>query len=125
MKKTILFVFILLLASSIFYRSPVIDEPLNIARGANILVNHNMHMSIAHPPLLNILSAIPLLFLDLEYPETQAYEPFAHKLLYGNKYEPYTILRLAGISSVIISVLLGLLIYFIAKRIYSKKARGR
>src|SRR3989338_1737043 len=122
MKKTILFVFILLLASSIFYRSPVIDEPLNIARGANILVNHNMHMSIAHPPLLNILSAIPLLFLDLESPETQAYEPFAHKLLYGNKYEPYTILRLAGISSVIISVLLGLLIYFIAKRIYSKKA---
>mgnify|MGYP001600129432 FL=1 len=79
MKKTFFFlqfaVLGLLLAATFFHminaslkESAVFDETAHIAAGYSYLKFLDYRLNPEHPPLLKIISAIPLLFLDLEFP---------------------------------------------------------
>jgi len=60
----------LLLFFSVSDKSATSDEPFHISRGVSALYSGDFRMSVAHPPLINLISATPLLFLP------EVYKPF-------------------------------------------------
>ncbi len=72
MKKNILIPLFIISAASIIIisshwdDSPVIDEVPHIGAGYSYLVRHNMRLNFEHPPLAKDVGAFPLLLLDIK-----------------------------------------------------------
>jgi 4-amino-4-deoxy-L-arabinose transferase-like glycosyltransferase len=110
------------------------DETAHIAAGYSYLTQRDYRMNPEHPPLIKDLAAIPLLFLNLNFPKddpvwTQAspavwWHQFdlAAKFLYGSGNDPDKILFWTRIPMILILVLFGLFIFFWAKKLWGKKA---
>ena len=49
----------LLLAEAALSDSPVVDEPMHVTRGLVFWATGDTRLSVAHPPLANVLQAIP------------------------------------------------------------------
>src|SRR5689334_10474231 len=56
-----------LLASRL--KSPSFDEPAHIYAGFSYLENRRVEANLQHPPLLKEISALPLRFLDIDWPD--------------------------------------------------------
>ncbi|MFQ5434566.1 MAG: hypothetical protein ACE5FD_06795, partial [Anaerolineae bacterium] len=66
---TAVLLFWFLALDSMVMDSPTMDEQNHIARGLAFLRTGDAHMSLEHPPLVNGLSALPLLTLpDIRLP---------------------------------------------------------
>jgi 4-amino-4-deoxy-L-arabinose transferase-like glycosyltransferase len=61
-------IFFYLALSSLIGDSPTMDEPSHIGRGVAFVYTGNPQLSLDHPPLVNALSALPLLTLSLDIP---------------------------------------------------------
>lgn len=108
-----------------------------MARGVAVLFNHDLRLSIAHPPLINAICALPLLaFPDLKVPEMEEVlrdprlDPeekkfyFARLLLWTKEYggwkgnaDPLKIVFWCRVPVMLMSVALGLLIYVFTSRL--------
>lgn len=131
-----------LLVFSARQKSVVMDEPFHIARGASTLFSGDFRMNVAHPPLVNLITALPLLaFSDLQVPfnDTAWHDPrvdpaerkfrFSWLLLWvrgtsqwrGNA-DPLQIIFWCRIPVMIMSAALGLLIFIWSKKLFGTGA---
>jgi 4-amino-4-deoxy-L-arabinose transferase-like glycosyltransferase len=88
--------------TSAVQKSPTMDEQNHIARGAAYLGTGDARLSVEHPPLINVLSALPAhLLLDLELPldsiwwEAGEWYHFADRFLWDANQHPDRIVFLA------------------------------
>ena len=106
------------------------DEVAHIPAGYSYLTQRDYRLNPEHPPLIKDLSAIPLLFLDLNFPEehsswTQEENPawwfqfdFGTKFLYQSNNNPDQILFWARIPMIFVFTLLGLFIFLWTKQLF-------
>ncbi|MFC1622968.1 ArnT family glycosyltransferase [Patescibacteria group bacterium] len=99
--------------------SATFDEVAHIPAGYSYLTEHDMRLNPEHPPLIKGLSALPLLFLDLNFDTTQGFWTqkvngqwaAGRHLLYEAGNNPDAIIFWSRVPIVIISFILGLFIF--------------
>ncbi|OGS45521.1 MAG: hypothetical protein A2539_10165 [Elusimicrobia bacterium RIFOXYD2_FULL_34_15] len=107
------------------------DEPFQISAGLYHIKYNDYRIEIQNPPLIRILTAIPLLFTNLTLKE----EPKSHwtsfqkytygkEFLYKNNLGADTILFLSRLQILGLSILLGLLIFIWASKIFNDEKCG-
>ena len=83
----LLLIHFLLLLGSAVYNAPTVDESYHLAQGIAILKTDDFRLSVSTPHLVNIISAIPLLFLNnLTLPIDSKYWKDAEYLPYKGGY---------------------------------------
>jgi 4-amino-4-deoxy-L-arabinose transferase-like glycosyltransferase len=103
--------------SSAVEKSPTMDEQNHIARGAAYLGTGDPRLSVEHPPLVNVLSALPAhLLLDLQLPLDQWWEAgewyhFADNFLWHANHHPDRIVFLSRLPVIGLGLLLACLVF--------------
>jgi hypothetical protein len=91
--------------------SQTYDESYHLVNGYAFLKSRTMVTISEHPPLSQVISAAPLLFLDLRMPlESVPNRPEDEReadFLYKNKVSAETMLRLARVPKILLTLLLG------------------
>ncbi len=107
------------------------DEMSHIPSGYSYLAKRDYRLNPEHPPLVKDIAALPLLFLDLNFPETSenwnTWTPdqqwrFGPEFLYRAGNNPDTIIFLARLPMLGFLLLLGVLIFKWAKKLGGNKA---
>ncbi|MFC1645213.1 ArnT family glycosyltransferase [Patescibacteria group bacterium] len=99
--------------------SATFDEIAHIPAGYSYLTEHDMRLNPEHPPLIKELSAVPLLFLNLNFDTTQDFWTqdvngqwaAGRHLLYEAGNNPDAIVFWSRIPIILISLILGLFIF--------------
>lgn len=108
-------------------KSPTIDEPNHLARGYAYLKTGDLRMSRdeGHPPLLNLLCAVPLLALeDLSLPlHSQSWQSgfrnaFAVELIFGGRSSVAQLFFLGRLPVMLVTLLLAALVARWAGELY-------
>jgi 4-amino-4-deoxy-L-arabinose transferase-like glycosyltransferase len=118
--------FSLLLASS-WEDSLTVDENPHITAGYTYLRLRDARLNPEHPPLLKILAAVPLLSLPLNFPlahpawqdddrQEDPQWPMSRVFLYESNNDPHRIAVWARLAPILLTVLLGLLLFRWARR---------
>lgn len=128
---TILFIFAILFlfitGGMLFLKSYNYHDGEHIFMGYSYLVYGNSFNSAGHPILTNILVAIPLIFMDIDYPDLSELgngpKDFGlfEFLYYGNN-NPEFISFFAKIPLLFLAVLLGFFVYKWSFELYGRKA---
>jgi hypothetical protein len=118
--------------ASAWNKSPVYDEPAHLFAGYTYLKTGDFRMMPSHPPLAEMLGALPLLICDVTMPDLQtpglptagnwdegAQYRLATHWLYHAGNDPDRIMRIARVPMLMLMVLGGLAIYWIAARTFS------
>jgi len=98
-------------------KSPTMDEQNHVARGAAYLGTGDPRLSVEHPPLVNVLSALPAhLLLDLQLPLDEWWEygewyPFAENFLWRANGHPDRIIFLARLPIIGLGLTLVSLVF--------------
>jgi len=112
----------------------IYDETTHIASGYSYLTQMDYRMNPEHPPLIKDLAAIPLSFLNLNFPKndptwTQATPAtwwnqfdFATKFLYDSGNNPDRIFFWTRLPMIGVLLLFSLFIFLWAKKLWGKKA---
>lgn len=106
-----------LATTSAMEKSPTMDEQNHIARGAAYLGTGDPRLSVEHPPLVNVLSALPAhLLLDLELPLDQwwvagEWYHFAENFLWRANEHPDRIVFLSRLPIIGLGLLLSSLVF--------------
>ncbi|MDD5223128.1 MAG: glycosyltransferase family 39 protein [bacterium] len=113
--------------SSALKKSQTYDEAVNLASGYSYLTTRSVHLNPEHPPLIDSLAALPLVFLDIFPPESTYREDLqrwvnAANFLYRNRQDHEILLTLGRIPMILLSVLLGLGVYLLGKRLFGPRA---
>jgi hypothetical protein len=89
--------------------SPTSDEIAYITAGYSYLTQKSYHLNPEHPPLIKDLSAIPLLFLNLNFPKEHSYGVWilGSEFLYHSGNNPDQILFWARLPMIFILLFLG------------------
>lgn len=113
-------------------KSVTTDEIMYIAAGYYHLKTGDFQMNMTNPPLMKMISAVPLLFIDLEIPPIIGTVPkdmdlieqwqFARSFLYQNRTGADYILFLARLPVIAISIILGLYLFKWSKELYGDAA---
>jgi 4-amino-4-deoxy-L-arabinose transferase-like glycosyltransferase len=118
-----------LMVSSARLESPTMDEQNHIARGYAYLRTGDLRLNLDHPPLINFLSAAPLLLLpDLKLPtDSPAWEQahviaFATQFLWHTSHNADQILLLARLPIMLLAILLGCFVFRWARELYGPLA---
>jgi hypothetical protein len=124
-----LMVFFALAAAGLWNNSPTSDEPVHLAAGFTHLQLRDFRMNPEHPPLVKMLAAAPLFFLDIRRPpafgpawRSMAGEPgnqwtLARMWLWGRDAagrfinDAQTMFRVARIPILFLGLAIGALIY--------------
>ncbi len=126
----LLAIFFIQAVASMVQKSPTADEAAHhIAPGYSFLKTKDFRLNSTAPPLIEELSAVPLLFMkDLKLPldhpswENINRTSFSEQFLYYYNKNTERIVFWARIPSVFIGLLLGLLVYFWANKLYGFKS---
>src|SRR3989339_811077 len=109
--------------------SPTYDEPLHLAAGYSYWKTDKFYLNIYdHPPLAEMTGAIPLLSMNpalpTSHPAWQNYEQysFADLFLYKNSIDAEKMLNSGRVAILIVSCLLGFLIFRWASELYGGTA---
>lgn len=103
--------------TSAIQKSPTMDEQNHIARGAAYLGTGDPRLSIEHPPLVNVLSALPAhLLLELRLPLDEWWEAgewyhFADNFLWRVNQDPDRIVFLARLPIIGLGLMLAALVF--------------
>ena len=107
-----------LMISSACLKSPTMDEQNHIVRGYAYLRTGDLRLNLPHPPLINSLSAAPLLLLpDLKLPtDSPAWEnahtiTFATQFLWHANQNADRTLLLARLPIILLAILLGCFVF--------------
>lgn len=122
--------FFFLALDSLIGDSPTMDEQNHVARGLVYLRTGDPRFSLEHPPLINALSALPLLTesnieLPLDHPsweQREGWYAFADELFWGLGYEVSTLIFLARLPIVFLTLGLGLVGFHFAREMWGKIA---
>lgn len=134
MKRSLLFVvatllFFYLALSSLHDDSPTMDEQNHLARGLAFLRTGDPRLSVEHPPLVNGLSALPLLTMpeirlpldDVSWEQGEWYR-FADLLLWDYNHDVTRIIFLARLPIVFLAIGLALTGYRFARALWGAPA---
>ncbi|MDD5530418.1 MAG: glycosyltransferase family 39 protein [bacterium] len=108
--------------------SATYDEIAHLPAGYSYLKTGDFRMNQEHPPLIKQLCALPLLFLNLDFPVNReawnASDQWKYGLsfLYNNRIDADKILFIGRISVVILSCVLGLLLFLWTKQLFGPEA---
>jgi len=117
----ILLVFSLQAIMGVRNKSLTYDEIAHIPAGYSYLVTGDLRMNFFHPPLSKIISALPLVFLNLPNPHVFASWNSTDEFRFGREFmqaigeKQDNIIFLSRIMMVILAVFLGLLVFQWAK----------
>ncbi|MEW6210742.1 MAG: glycosyltransferase family 39 protein [Acidobacteriota bacterium] len=122
-----------LMAAQMIYmarvKSVTMDEPNHIARGVTYLRLGDLRLGRLHPPLINLVSALPVamdssvaLPLDSPYWERSDLGGFANEFLWKANTNTQSILFRARLPIIALALLLALVVYAWARELYGKKA---
>ena len=107
-----------LMVSSARLKSPTMDEQNHIARGYAYLCTGDLRLNLDHPPLINSLSAAPLLLLPgLKLPtDSPTWEhahviAFATQFLWHANHDANQILLLARLPIILLAIVLGCFVF--------------
>ncbi|MBE2225043.1 MAG: glycosyltransferase family 39 protein, partial [Anaerolineae bacterium] len=125
--------FFWLALSSMVWDSPTMDEQNHLARGLAFLRTGDPRLSLEHPPLVNSISALPLLTLPdvklpLDDPSWERQPPdvywyfFAHKLLWEYNHDATRMIFLARLPIVFLTLGLALTGFHFAREAWGKRA---
>lgn len=129
----LLFFMFLVAFFSILDDSFTTDEPVHVTAGYSYLTQKDMRLNPEHPPLLKDLAAIPLLFLNLNFPKdhsawTQEDNPFwwhqfnlGGEFLYKSGNNPDKILLLARIPMILLLIFLGWFLFYWARELFGNR----
>jgi hypothetical protein len=126
----LILLFFFLALDSMTMDSPTMDEPNHIARGLALLRTGDPRFSLEHPPLVNSLSALPLLMLrDLSLPtddpsweQPEGWYRFAELLLWEYNADVTRMVFLARLPVVFLTIFLGLVGYRFAMALWGSPA---
>jgi hypothetical protein len=106
-------------------KSSTLDEQNHIARGLALLRTGDVRLSTIHPPLVNMICALPLLRdqgvklpLDDSSWRTADYDGFGNKFLWVTNNNGPSIVARARVAIMLLTVLLGALVYVWAYELY-------
>lgn len=110
--------------------SQTVDEGTHLAAGYSYLIKRDFRMNVEHPPLLKELSAIPLVVADglIDSPfdkkgwAADDQWQFARDLLYDGGMHADTILLLARLPMMLVSIILGLFIFLWSRELFGTTA---
>ncbi|NOZ64001.1 MAG: phospholipid carrier-dependent glycosyltransferase [Caldiserica bacterium] len=111
---------------SIRFKSPTFDEPVHLSAGYLYWKAHRFDYNIIHPPLANLLNALPLLFhKKLKLPvlnkkEQSEWIP-AEEFLYHNNMNADKMLNQSRLVTLLLASLLGWLIFRWSSELFSWK----
>ena len=122
--------FFFLAVSSLVDDSPTMDEQNHLARGLAFLRTGDPRLSLEHPPLVNSLSALPLLTLPdirlpLDHPswnQPQGWYAFAEQLLWVYNRDTTRMIFLARLPVVFLTMGLALAGFHFARRMWGRSA---
>jgi 4-amino-4-deoxy-L-arabinose transferase-like glycosyltransferase len=124
----VLLVFFALALSSARDDSPTMDEQNHIARGLAYLRTGDARLSVEHPPLVNVLSALPLLTDSVKLPlddwswEAGEWYRFADRLLWQGNQEVDRLVFLARLPVMLLALLLGAFLHRAVRGWYGERA---
>ncbi len=123
-----LFIFFVQAVTSIKDKSATYDEPVHLAAGYSYLKTGDYRMNIEHPPLMKILNAVPLLFLNASLPlehyswrEAKEFR-FAEEFLYHNRVDADKLLFWGRLPTVLLAMLLGFFVFKWTKELIDSKS---
>lgn len=119
-----------LAVSSLVDDSPTMDEQNHIARGIAFLRTGDPRLSLEHPPLINVLSALPLLTLpELQLPtdhpsweRREGWYEFADLFLWQYNHDTDRIIFLSRLPIVFLSIGLALVGFHFARQLWGVAA---
>ncbi len=121
--------FFLLALGSSWNDSAIFDETAHIGAGYSYLTRKDMRLNPEHPPLVKDLAALPLIFLDLNFPtDTKGWQEVNGQWDQGGSFlfefgnNPDTILRLSRFPIILLAVVLGILLFSWTRRLYGNGA---
>lgn len=125
---TLLFFWLAL--NSMLGDSPTMDEQNHLARGLAFLRTGDPRLSLEHPPLINTISALPLLTLDnvalpTDHPswtQPQGWYQFAELLLWQYNHDVSRMIFLARLPIVFLTLGLALLAFQFARTLWGHLA---
>lgn len=107
---------------------PIIDEVPHIGAGYSSLLRQDGRLNPEHPPLVKYLAAIPLLFMDLKFPDTKAWNEdvngqweFGAQLLYDEGNDGEKMIHWTRILPMLLTLLLGLYVYKFVKKYFKNR----
>src|SRR3989344_5961985 len=134
MKKNNFIVFLLLLlfgflsVLSMWNDSAIVDEGPHLPAGYSYLTQKDMRLNPEHPPLLKDLAAIPLLFMNINFPsqiksgtdDINGQWDFGHYFLYNSGNDAQNMMRAGRLPIILISLLLGFFVFKFASELWGK-----
>ena len=109
--------------------SAIMDELAHIPAGYSYLKYQDMRINPEHPPLLKDISALPLLFLDLKFPENSkswaadinGQWDLGREFLYKSGNNPDEILFWARLGPIVLTLLFGFLLFRLGSEFFGAK----
>lgn len=105
------------LTVSALHENQTVDEGAHLAAGYSYWKTGDFRMNPEHPPLIKLLSSVPLLFAPIHLPTdhpswVEGDEwAFARQLLYHNTLRPETILFLGRLPVMLLTLILAFLVF--------------
>lgn len=120
----------ILMFSSVWNDSATMDELAHIPSGYSYLKFQDMRLNPEHPPLLKDLSAIPLQFMDLNFPlqdkswttDINGQWESGAKFLYESGNDADKVIFWARVFPILLTLLLGAFVFKFAKKLYGERA---
>ena len=111
-------------------KSATRDEGVHLARGVAILKTGDFRLSIHHPPLMNVLSALPLFLSgrNIVFPQgdpswqTADKDRFAEVLAQANRQNLLLFLFLGRLPTLLLAALLGCFLFRFSRELFGTKA---
>lgn len=118
-----------LLVASVWNTNATMDESSHIPAGYSYVTQKDMRINPEHPPLLKDLSALPLLFLKLNFPKDDPswdknvndQWAFGQKFLYNSGNDADKIIFWARILPSALTAFLGFFLFIWVKKIFNSK----
>lgn len=110
--------------STAWQESQTVDEAVHLSAGLSYLKTGDFRLNPEHPPLIKELSALPLLFTKVTFPVNDptwskwAQYPLGVVFLYQNALSPQTILFLGRLPNMLLTILLGWLIWRTSRKLF-------
>jgi len=114
--------------TSMAQKSPTSDETSHLPAGYTYLVTGDYRLNAEHPPLAKMIAAFPLLFIKIDGRfDTSAWHKdtewdYGWQFLYRGNNDAYEVFFWGRLSMVVLSLCLGLLIFFWARRLFGNYA---
>lgn len=108
--------------------SATFDETTHLGAGYSYWIKDDFRLNPEHPPLLKLLSALPLLLLEVNWPDVPSVwergdqDAFGYHLLYLSGNDPDLLLGAARLGSMLWGALLIPAVYLVARRRFGPEA---